>query len=176
MPDQQLERLKQAAGVTTDTALASYLGIKQGSISGAKSRGRIPAKWFLNVAQKSGRSVEWLKNGIQPVSPIYNGMEQPEGNCLPNAPQPKVSELLAKTAEVLESGGIYQTALTSNIEAFHNSVVMETRLKATEAKMDETQDSLEFILGKIGKLERENEQLREEMQRDRDQAAVDDTG
>lgn len=59
----QLSRLKRAAGVGTDTALAARLGITQGGISSAKKRGRLPYKWFVKISGECGVSVEWLLSG-----------------------------------------------------------------------------------------------------------------
>lgn len=61
-----LTRLKQALGVTTDTALAKALGIKQGSISGAKKKGTIPPGWIIGVAKETGVSADWLLWGTGP--------------------------------------------------------------------------------------------------------------
>ena len=56
----QFERLKKAAGVETDTAFASFLGLRQGSISGAKKKKQLPHAWFFQVAEKTGVSSDWL--------------------------------------------------------------------------------------------------------------------
>lgn len=58
--DSQLGRLKKAAQVASDTALARVLGITQGSISGAKGRGRIPSDWIKQIAVDFGVSSDWL--------------------------------------------------------------------------------------------------------------------
>lgn len=59
----QLERLKKASKTVTDTAFASFLGLKQGSISGAKNKGIVPPAWFFQVAEKTGLSIDWLFYG-----------------------------------------------------------------------------------------------------------------
>ncbi|MDR2669158.1 MAG: helix-turn-helix domain-containing protein [Desulfovibrio sp.] len=59
----QLARLKEAAGVKTDTALAHLLGITQGGFSGAKRRGNIPNKWFVAIATRYNVNLEWLLSG-----------------------------------------------------------------------------------------------------------------
>ncbi|HEU6435829.1 MAG TPA: S24 family peptidase [Nitratidesulfovibrio sp.] len=58
--ENQLERLKKASGVESDTAFAQFLGISQGSISGAKKKGQLPHSWFFQVAEKTGASTDWL--------------------------------------------------------------------------------------------------------------------
>jgi len=59
----QLQRLKQALNVDSDTALSQVLEVSQGSVSGAKKRGQIPHSWFFQVAEKTGCSVDWLFRG-----------------------------------------------------------------------------------------------------------------
>lgn len=56
----QLYRLKTACGAGTDTAFADFLGISQGSISGAKKKGQLPHSWFFQVAEKTNVSSDWL--------------------------------------------------------------------------------------------------------------------
>lgn len=60
---EQLERMKKAVGVDTDTALAGYLGITQGSMSGAKAKKKIPPHWFFLVSDKTGISIDFLYSG-----------------------------------------------------------------------------------------------------------------
>jgi hypothetical protein len=63
----QLERLKKALNVESDTALAQLLEISQGSVSGAKKRGQIPYAWFFQVAEKTDSSLDWLFRGVGPA-------------------------------------------------------------------------------------------------------------
>ena len=58
--DAQLERLKRALSVESDTAFSQILDISQGSVSGAKKRKQIPYAWFVQVAEKSNVSLDWL--------------------------------------------------------------------------------------------------------------------
>lgn len=61
--EDQLARLKRAAGVGTDTAFAARLGITQGGISSAKKRGRLPDKWFVKISKECGVPLDWLITG-----------------------------------------------------------------------------------------------------------------
>lgn len=64
--DVQFERLKKAVNADSDTALASFLGISQGSISGAKLKKQIPPAWFFQIAEKTGFSIDFLYSGKNP--------------------------------------------------------------------------------------------------------------
>ena len=74
----QFERLKKASGVETDTAFASFLGLRQGSISGAKKKKQLPHAWFFQVAEKTGVSSDWLFWGRGPMQ-ISDGPGQADG-------------------------------------------------------------------------------------------------
>jgi phage repressor protein C with HTH and peptisase S24 domain len=59
-----LARLKEATGARTDTELAHSIGLKQSSISGAKTKQEIPPAWIIEIAKKFNVSTDWLLFGI----------------------------------------------------------------------------------------------------------------
>ena len=61
--DATLDRLKAVFGVKTDTDFARCMGIKQGSVSGAKQKQAIPPAWIMDVATTKGISADWLLTG-----------------------------------------------------------------------------------------------------------------
>lgn len=80
--NEQLDRMKKAVGVESDTALAGYLGITQGSMSGAKAKRKIPPAWFFFVSDRTGVSVDFLYSGSAKGG--HGGGEQQPGvpnNC-----------------------------------------------------------------------------------------------
>ncbi|MGE4193398.1 MAG: S24 family peptidase [Pseudodesulfovibrio sp.] len=58
-----VERLKKATGTQTDSALAECLGITQGSLSGAKTKGKVPPKWLILASEDFSVSLDWLYYG-----------------------------------------------------------------------------------------------------------------
>ena len=65
--DEQLDRLKEAAGVDTDLGLTSILGVRASGIYNArKERGKIPHKWLVTISTKYGVNLEWLVFGTGP--------------------------------------------------------------------------------------------------------------
>ncbi len=64
---EQFARIKEASNTKTDTELGRVLGIKQGGISTAKMRGKVPANWFVKISNAFGVSVTWLIHGIGPM-------------------------------------------------------------------------------------------------------------
>jgi len=68
-----------------------------------------------------------------------------------------MSDMLTKTAEVLESETIYRTALASNINAFHQAVQGERLLTNLAERM-------ELLEKQVAELQRENRELRQKME------------
>ena len=64
-----LNRIKQAANVGSDNAIARVLGLRQSSISTAKTRGSIPPSWIINASNLFNVSADWL---------IYGDEKHPE--------------------------------------------------------------------------------------------------
>ena len=65
--ESQLRRLKEAAGVDTDSALTTILGVRASGIYNAKTvRGKIPNKWLVLISTKYGVNLEWLVSGTGP--------------------------------------------------------------------------------------------------------------
>lgn len=61
-----LSRMFEAAGCRTQVELASLLGIQQSSISDAKRRNRVPAKWLVAILRLRGVNPEWVLHGTAP--------------------------------------------------------------------------------------------------------------
>lgn len=76
--EEQLERLKKAVGVSSDTAFAQFMEMSQGSISGAKKKGQLPHAWFFYVSEKTGVSSDWLFFGTGSMHPGEQPDLQPE--------------------------------------------------------------------------------------------------
>ena len=75
--DAVLTRLKTATSTKGDTEFAKSLGLGQSSVSGAKTRGKIPPAWIETVAQKFNISANWLFFG---EGPMKRGEKQESGH------------------------------------------------------------------------------------------------
>lgn len=206
--DLVLARLKAVFGVETDTDLAKKLDLKQGSISTAKQKKSVPPTWITAVALKHGISADWLltgegkmRRGVSVEIPTGQGKtlagvaaattimaerrDASDASLLDPAKQnPNIADLVAKTIEVLQSKTVFQTALESNIEAFHHAIILERKIDQVEDRIMENVskrfDELEKITRQLGDanadLRAENEKLRQELEHNRAQSAVRDTG
>ncbi|MDX9787197.1 MAG: S24 family peptidase [Desulfobacterales bacterium] len=61
--DQFLERLSQAAGIGSQTALADVLGVNRSAITQARKKDAIPSKWLLQIYRTYGLNPDWLEKG-----------------------------------------------------------------------------------------------------------------
>ncbi len=207
--DESLRRLKVAFGVETDTDLARALDLQQGSISKAKQKRAIPPSWITTVALGQGVSADWLLTGegemrrdgmkfagITQTRDLMQGktqvadtaaMERQSSDAAlidPSNQNPNIADLVAKTIEVLQSKTVFQTALESNIEAFHHAIVLERKIDQVEdrimEKVSKRFDELEKTTQQLGEanadLRTENQQLRQELEQSRAQSAIRDTG
>ena len=63
----------------------------------------------------------------------------------------KTSDLLVKTAKILESQSIYRTALRNNIEAFHNALNSEIEIKNLKDRMGTIEDEMKELRERLKK-------------------------
>lgn len=59
------ERILQITGLHTQSELAAFLGVKQSSVSSAKDRGNVPARWLITLFEK-GINPIWIRTGEGP--------------------------------------------------------------------------------------------------------------
>ena len=149
---EQWERLLHAAGVSGSSQLARFLGISPQGVASAKAKKRIPLKWLRKIQQTKEIHQNWILTGESGAG-INKRLDQ-EGIPAEKKPPPlqdenekdsrievparnyKISELVQKTIEVLESETICKTALTSNIEAFHEYVVAQKHIEQMQTEID----------------------------------------
>ncbi|MBF0482810.1 MAG: helix-turn-helix domain-containing protein [Desulfovibrionaceae bacterium] len=132
--------------------LATRIGVDANTIQ-AFELGQIPTEsQLLSLARALGCSVDLLV-GVQKEAAHKSIVGEETREFLPADDDVKISDLLTKTAKVLESDTIYRTALTSNINAFHQAVLSEKTLAIMEKRMSDVEKRLEG-------LEKENAALR----------------
>lgn len=111
--------------------------------------------------------------GKEPAS--YNDQEKQCAN---------IADLVSKTIEVLQSGTVFQTALESNIEAFHHAIVLDKKIDQVEerimskvsARLDGLEAENKQIHAENKQLQDENQQLRQDLEHTRAQSTISDTG
>lgn len=98
-----LGRLKVISNTKSDTALAIALGLKQSSVSTAKSRGMVPSSWIINAANLFNVSADWLISGDKAAT---FGLESTKGQTDKEICQIEIvdGELSAGGGRVAEDG------------------------------------------------------------------------
>ena len=98
----RLARVFEAVGCRTQVELASFLDIRQSSISDAKRRGRIPSDWLVKLLHRSIHPA-WILTGegprlLQPVDAEGNAAPPPV--CLTKAQPLRECTLEELAAEI----------------------------------------------------------------------------
>lgn len=62
------ERIRRGCDLKTQTSLASFLGIRDASVTGAKQRDSFPADWAVKIAGEYGLSTDWILTGEGPIT------------------------------------------------------------------------------------------------------------
>lgn len=62
--DQFLKRLTQTTGISSQSELASALGVNRSAITQARKKNTIPAKWLLQMFRSFSLNPDWLETGI----------------------------------------------------------------------------------------------------------------
>ena len=65
-------RIRLETEIQNQEQLATFLGIKQASVSGAKKRGQFPRAWAEKVAKQYSLRYEWIMEGTEPKRTISN--------------------------------------------------------------------------------------------------------
>lgn len=128
-----IKRVKISCGYTSDAELARALNMSPQNFLSQKKTGKIKDSLMVHAIER-GVNIEWIKTGVgnmrtgsDNMNSVREQQQAYNGSPLrPSMPTP-TSDLLLKTAQVLESESIYRTALKSNIEAFHHDVLHACR-------------------------------------------------
>ena len=169
--DATYARMLLAINGSNQEHLASFLGISKDAIYKAIRSQKIPPAWFFTIGRKANISVDWLDSGLGPMRRGEAAAPAPPAPPAPAevflaAPQEefRMSDMVTKTIEVLESDTIYRTALASNINAFHQAVRSERTLARLEERMADLEAKSEAMLTEIGELRRGNRELKQRLE------------
>ena len=181
--EERLRRIFIACGVQKDSELARILDIKPQSITAARKRQQIPSGWIELVAEKNHILADWLFFGTGPMRRGEAETEAPTSvpapaEALLTAPQEefRMSDMVTKTIEVLESDTIYRTALASNINAFHQAVRSERTLAHMEKRLADLEAKADAMAKRMEELEKENQELKRRLEPPRQNQAVGEAG
>ena len=142
----------------------------------------VSADWLLfgegNIGQEEvvPKIAERVATGIKPDREV---------RALANHPGEKnIADLVSKTIEVLQSQTVFDTILTSNIEAFHHAITLGKKIDGVEehimekisGRLDDLETTNKSLLKENMSIHRENQQLRDEIQKDKNPETTNDKG
>ncbi len=94
-----LKRVYEATGMSTQTDLATALGINRSAITQARRKDSVPAKWVLELYKSFGLNPKWLETGRGHTFANISG-----GNDSPFVSIPKVRARLSAGGGSFETG------------------------------------------------------------------------
>lgn len=190
--DVVLGRMMAAIGTQKAVDVANALGISQQSISSAKAKQKIPAEWYIQVAEASGASMDWLVTGEgemrRGAAPAATQAAAERPARLAEAPAHyndsgenfDMGEVLAQTIDILNSKTVYTTAIVSNIKAFHKAITTEKKIDDMQHRLDQTLTSFQAQLDQLHveneEIRARNQQLLEDVDHLRSRLALENTG
>jgi hypothetical protein len=140
-----LERLSAFYHLINDEAIAAFYGVSESTVSSWRTRNAINSK-LIKAKANDENLANWFINGIKP--PDYEPHIVAESQA-PYSPKVKVSDLLHKTAVILESDTVYRIALTNNIEAFHHAITCEEALGLANKRIDKLEGEMLEIKNRL---------------------------
>jgi septal ring factor EnvC (AmiA/AmiB activator) len=145
-----IDRAKIAFGAGTQEQLAVIFNISASDFSKRKRSGTL-IKLIEKEAYLKNISYDWIKTGRGSMkSEAYSAAEYPCPDQSPTrSPMVELNhqysdpdQLIRKTAKILRSNTSFCKALDSNIEAFHEAIVLREELDATKATLYECQNQI----------------------------------
>lgn len=146
-----INRLKEAIGEKTDTALAERLGLTRQNIYAARQKDEVPPGWIFKISEETGYSLDWIKYGEEPKKlkryaekedqkkhltiKAENAAYSRNGGYEPS--EIGVSIEIKKVIDILESKTSYSIALRATINAFYHALKLE---KNQENLLDRIKD------------------------------------
>lgn len=168
----RLKKVLELLGVEQNKFAESGRVSKQTVSAYLKGKSQPAADVIANWVRDFRINANWLLDGIgEPLTP--EGHNPSAGTMAAPAPQAtaedwKMSDMLTKTATVLESDTIYRTALASNINAFHQAVQSErmlARLEERVATLEAREERWAQFEARMEELEKENAGLKRRLER-----------
>ncbi len=165
MEENRLKIIRDDLGGISQAQLASRTGIPLHKIKYAETGNEKISREIAQILdEKFGYNRLWVLTGegepypdhgqgqhvaaTTPIMPAYNGEVEL-----------KISDLLHKTAVVLESKTIFTQALRSNIEAFHHAITSESQLAEFSGIINKQSTQIASLQSQIDDLRRQVDRL-----------------
>lgn len=144
-------KLKEYKKFSTDKEIADLFGLSEQDFNNRKRRGSL-LPLILNWALNEKVDLEWLFREVQEKAKPSDNIEVAEkGSAYIKEEGIKISNLLTRAAEVLDSNSIFRQALAANINAIHQAIRTEEKNQALQARVDHLESRLAAVEEKINK-------------------------
>jgi hypothetical protein len=149
-----INRLMNTLGYRTKKELAAKLGISAPDLNNRAKSGSIK-QLLIDLAIHENVNVDYLLTGKGEIFNQSSGLAEAQASYsqpIPASPPFKISDLLSKTAAILESQTTYSTALKSNIVAFHYAMTCEEQLGLANKRIDTLEEHVKAIESRLLKV------------------------
>jgi hypothetical protein len=121
--------------------IANIFNVSPQNLNGYMDRGTF-IKLIAPEIYKRKINIDWIKtgNGNMMIDTQTSAVAESQPPYNANSTAPRISELLTKTAAVLESSTIFSSALKSNIDAFHHALHCEEQLAIAIQRIDDLEE------------------------------------
>jgi peptidoglycan hydrolase CwlO-like protein len=152
-----IERIKDIKHLRSDAQVAKALNMSRNDLYGFKRRKTIPHDALHEFCKNEVININYIMNGTLPI--YEQDVHKPGAAPISEPQQPyssnhKTSDLLIKTASVLESTTVFSGALKSNIEAFHTAIKFEAELDDANRKISDLENKMKQIEARLLPLEK----------------------
>ena len=156
----------------TQEALGQLMGVSRFTIMDYETgKTPVPRAFAADIQRTLGISADWLLTGAGEGDMLKMGQEAPQPPKVHALGENhRMSVMLQKTAEVLESESIYRTALASNINAFHQAIKTESAIvelqeqnKSMQGAVQEIKKQFSDMVEDMKALKQENLELKKEL-------------
>lgn len=165
--DDILSRVKRLLDTESDKDVASAIDMRPNTFHMRKKNNSIPLIEFVALADSKKVNMDWLIYGVGPIykdkNPKPENHDQSVTDNTSQAGGPgygKITDLITKTIEILESNTVYSVALSANIDAFHEATRTEKKLHDIQVSME---SRFKLMDHRMAMLETENKMLKEMM-------------
>lgn len=159
-----LNRVKKILSTDIDSDVAKSIGISVNALSNRKRSGSVPYSEFVQLAKNKNVNLDWLIHGSGPIYKEKNSKSEKQTQsgtdnvqAAGGAIQGKITDLITKTIEILESNTVYSGALSANIDAFHEATRTEKQLRDLKISVEQR---FTLVDQRMAVLEAENKRLK----------------
>jgi hypothetical protein len=151
-----INKLKKHKGFSTDKEIADLFGLSEQDFNNRKKRGTI-LPLILNWAVNESVDLEGLFREVQEKANPADSVEVAEKKDTyikdTEGEGRKITDLLTRATEILDSNSIFRQALAANINAFHLAIRSEEKVHSLQGRIDYLEGQNKSLESRLSALE-----------------------